>query len=511
MNFKNYSSLVDSLVIISCVSISTFFGIFGNPFFRDFPIIFDGAYRISIGIFPFLDFSLFPIPIPFFIQALFNVFFGPNLVAMAINTIVLSSIVSIIFYFIVRKHFSRLFSIFLAAAFHYSFIGIIAFPWYNQISLFFFLLNFFLLYFDLDSRIEKKKLFLISILLTIFSIFSKLEIGAMHFVLILGYFLITEKNKKKVLTSYALPFVVIYWLINKSIQFISFWGFDMGASKWAGKIHQIFSIFTLDLLIFSFTTYFLLFLFYFFLINFRKFKNLNPETKKIFYLILILNLITLGTTIFSGLPVQTKIFALPLNLFLVFLFVKKTLDAGGYIISKKTLKLICVFLIFTLIFTQFNGIANYQYEFFKSPTRQAYNIFFLGNTKYERETFGCYAGTFYEKQHFDDLNKIREYIKKYNQDFVVFGEYQFLYCDYKTSPPEKLPLWLHESITFDKDKNFDEIKKYFIENKPLLVIEQLYAPNNTREEFGAFLEGAGYQKIDVVSSELEPINLYTIN
>lgn len=511
MKNKNYIlDILSSAIIFLGISLLTFLGFYGNAFFRDFPIIFDGAYRISIGLKPFIDFALFPIPVPFYMQAILNWIFGPGLIALAFHSIILSSIVSIIFYFIVKKEFNRPFSILLALLFFYSFIGIIVFPWYNQIALFFFLLNFFLLYISLKKHLNKQTVYIMSAILTLLSFFSKMEIGAMHFVLVAGYLLISEKNRKKVLSNYIGVFILLTILIQKFIGAISTSVSNAGVSSFSGKIHQIFSIFTIDLVFFSFTTYILIFLIFMFIKNYKKFKLLGESSKKLFYLILMINLITLGTTIFSGLPVQTKIFALPLNLFLIYIFIKENYSEGSLRIKKSTLKIVASFLIFILIFTQFNGIANYQYSFFSSPTRQAYNIFFLENTKYERDSFGCYAGSFYERGHLEDLNKIRDYIQESNNDFVVMGEYQFLYCDFKTLPPKGLPLWLHESITFNKEKDLPWIEEYFGKNRPKLVIEQIYAQNSTREEFGDYLRSKGYTKIDTVSSELSEINIFKL-
>ena len=82
--------LIPSIIIFISISILVFLGIYGTPFFRDFAIIFDGGYRIFIGMLPFRDFALFPIPVTFYLQAFFNKIFGPNLIAMGFYSIALS-------------------------------------------------------------------------------------------------------------------------------------------------------------------------------------------------------------------------------------------------------------------------------------------------------------------------------------------------------------------------------------------------------------------------------------
>lgn len=226
-------------------------------------------------------------------------------------------------------------------------------------------------------------------------------------------------------------------------------------------------------------------------------------------MVLLLNIFVIGIALNSGHPIQTKILALPLNLFLAYLLVKGIPKEGKIKIKKNLLKIIAIVFIFLIILMQFNSIANYQTNIFKSPTKQIHNIFFLEGTEYAREDFGCYKGMLYEKEHLIDLKRIRQYIKENGNDFAVLGGYSFLYCDYKTDPPKDLPLWIHEGVTFDKKENFHKVKEYFNESRPKLIIEQLYALNGTREEFGEFLIEIGYEETDEVSSELSPIVLYT--
>jgi len=508
---ENYLDIFSSGLVVLAGSILTFFAIYGNPFFRDYVILFDGGYRIFSGLKPFVDFALFPIPISFYIQAFFDKFFGPNLVAMAFHSIILSSIVSIIFYFIIKKHFNRFFSILFSIAFYYSFFGIIGFPWYNQAAFFFFLLNFFLIYFDIEKNFNKNWVLTFSALLAILSIFSKIEIGLIQFLLFSIYFFMTIKNKKDIFTKYVLPFSLAFILINQLIRIVSSKEIIWTSGAIFRRIFDTtLSIFTIDQLVYSFSFYFLVFIIYFFLSNYRQFTDLNMENKKLFYLIVMLNLFILAITLVSGQQVQTKIFALPMNLFLCYLFWKNVFSLGKIVSTQKIFNFIAIFFIFMVILMQFNGISTYQDSFFKSPTRQAYNIFFLENTKYIREDFGCYRGVIHEKKYFDDLKKIRKYIQENNQDFVVMGSYAFLYCDYKIPPPEGLPLWLHEGLTFNKEKNLEDIEKYFSRTKPKLVIEQIYASNETREEFGKALVEMGYEDIDQLYSEYSSINIYQL-
>lgn len=248
---NSLKDIIASGIIISVISIMTFLGIYGNPFYRDFTVIFDGGYRIFTGLHPFVDFALFPIPVPFYMQAVFNSIFGPNLIALGFHSIVLSSILSIIFYFMIKRDFNRLVSVIFSIAFFYSFIGIIAFPWYNQIAYFFFLLNFFLIYFKIGDLTKKNKLFIFSAILTLLTLFSKTEIGFMHFILVSAYFLIFYKQEMKRIAYYFfLPTIFLFVLIRKIIGVLSQKSFELTSGILMNKLGSLFSVYTIDFLIF---------------------------------------------------------------------------------------------------------------------------------------------------------------------------------------------------------------------------------------------------------------------
>ncbi len=508
MIIKKRNLVLASTIIISFISLFILLGIYGNPFFWDFSLLFDGAYRISLGIFPFLDFAMLPIPLSFFLQAFYDVLFGAGLIAMAINSIVLASILSILFYTIFREHFGEVFSIFLAISLGYSFNGILAFPWYNQLAFFFFLVNFFLLYQQKTHGIKNNSLLVYSFILTILSVFSKTDIGLIHFLLLSVYFFISSKKKGKAIFSYYIfPFLASFVFINYFISTLSNSVYSSSTGVLFTKFISVFSIFSLNILLFSFVVYFLISLLY--LLSVYKFHNLDAESKNILYLIIFLNLLVLGSSITSGLSMQTRVMGLPITFFLCYSFFKRTLVNKRLRLTKKSLKTTVTFFIFLLLFSQFNGIgANSQYQFFKSPSLQAFNIFGPEESSYyEKESIGCYSGSLLEKEYMVDLKKIREYIGN-ERDVVILGPYQFLYCDYNISPPQELPLWMHEGLTYSKENHFDEIKKYFNENKPKIIIEQFGSSPHTRQEFIDYLENIGYVKKDTLSNKGGSINIF---
>lgn len=509
MRGKNFENIISPIIIFISITLLTYLGIYGTPFFRDFVIIFDGGYRIFQGIHPFVDFSLFPIPIPFYLQAFFNFIFGPNLIAMGAYSIFLSSILSIIFYFFSKRHFSVSLSIILSILFHYSFIGVYSFPWYNQVAFFFFLLNFFYIYHSTIKEIKLEKIFLFSSIFTLFTLFSKMDLGLIHLSLVFLYLILFYyKDRKKIFFKFVLPTGGIFILITFFINIISVKGFGFSKNLIFSRFTQIINFITLDNLVYSFSLYFLIALCYLVFSNIQQIRKLSVNSIKILTLIFILNIFILFSLILAGLPIQTKLLALPLTFLLSYVFIKNSYVKEGVRINKKIAKSFFIIIILFLLISQFSLISNSQSEFFKSPSKQLHYVF-SKNIGYEREDFGCYKGILHEPEAYQDLLKIREQIISHGKDFIVLGEYTFLYCDYNINPPSNFPLWFHEGVTFDMD-NFENIKNQIIEEKPNLIIEQIIMSKIRREDFGKYLIEKGYKKIGTFEAELSPINLYEI-
>lgn len=502
---KRIDLLISGILFVT-ISILTFIGIYGSPFFWDYTIIFDGGYRIFLGLHPFTDFSIPYIPIPFYLQAFFDFIFGPNLIAMAFYSIFLSTILSIMFYFISKKYFSRSISFLLSVAFHYSFIGMSSFPWYNQIAFFFFSLNFFLIYWNIEKKEKSNKIFLFSFILTLLTFFSKLEIGAIHFVLNSFYFLIFEGKIKKVFTNYILPeiaslFIIIELMANHSLK-----SFSLTKELFINKISETFSLYHINNIVYSFCTYLLLFIIYL-AINYKeKISELDPILKKKIALLIMLNLFLTLVLLFTG-TTQEHLFAIPLNLLLIYIILKDFFQRKKIKIKIKIIKIAAIFLIIVIILLHFSVVSNRSEERFVDPLNQLYNLLFAEKTgKYFKEDFGCYKGILYREDTYLALKKIREKIQNTEGNIVILGEFSFLYCDYKKVPPLKLPLWAHEGVTFEKEKGFGEFKNYFEINKPSLIIEQYLGPNESRNELKEHFISLGYVKTE----ELKSTNGFTI-
>ncbi len=521
MNKKNIiKHSIACFIIISFIVIFSLIGAFGTNFLRDFSATYAGGYRIYLGQVPYKDFFIPVGPIVFYIQALFNHIFGPNLIAMAMHVAFLSSILAIIFYFIIVKYFGNIFSIFMSIALYYSYYGVIALPWYNEMALFFFLLNILILIKYLDIDKARTKILVLSAILSALAFYSKQDTGLMQFGLLFLYFVYYyRRDFKKVLVYYVLPFLVLTSLIF--IIFSSFSDFEHQFSLGQGGeleqyphssiVYQIFSLYGLSVTLYSFNFYLLIFLLFLF------FKEDNIKNKKIISILIIINSLFVITSISSGMRNQIRIMALPIILFLFYLLIKNKSVNGfdinkSFFINKKMLTYIIIFFIILMQFNYLEPFTFTRYSYFTTPIGQMYNILYSHN-KIDQ---GCYKGSsfFNTDIHAKDLKVIRNIIEKNNISFISLSEYNFLYCDYNVEPPKGLPLWFHEgSNLFDKD--IPIIEKYITENKPSVVLEEIYAAkdsNNKKIIIDTLLK-LGYKKVYVApapSSDQLEITVYEL-
>jgi len=246
----------------------------------------------------------------------------------------------------------------------------------------------------------------------------------------------------------------------------------------------------------------------FILVKYRNsISNLDITSRKQIVILAMVNIFGLVASILCGLPFQTQLFGLPFMFFLFFVIIKNNIIKVKKIhITKRNIQNIILVMFFLLLVSQFIGIGNYHTEFFNSQTKQA-NAIFL-ESRYVKENFGCYKGTIYEREHYEDLKKIRKYIEKSNRDFLIFGEYAFLYCDYDVLPDAGLPLWIHEGVTFSHDVGYPKIKQHVEKESPQLIIEQMIAPEGTRKDFHRHMLNIGYIQIDTLRGDLSHINIY---
>jgi hypothetical protein len=492
----NKRDLVACALIVISIVFLVFIGIYGNPYYTDFFIVFQGGYNIIKGLIPFVNFPLPPMPVPFMFQAVFSWLFGPNLIALAMNTIVLSSVLCIYFYFVAKRYVNYFLSIFFSISLFYGFIGVIIYPWYNQIAVLFFLLNVLVLIQDIRSNIKFRRLLAISLILNLLTFFSKPDMGLLHFFVIVTYIAYSYRDKfKELCYNYGVPFVVISIGINLFIRFIpkTYESFMFNQEGIMLKIFLILRLTNIEKIVYLPYTYVLIFIFYL-LIKYRPNIKFPSNSNKIILLLVLSNLAFCAAVLLFGNADQTKLSLVPLDLLLFYILFFKDSFRLEPLKNKNTEKSFFFFAIFLLMLGSFSHLSMYDQSFYnhKSVTQQVKYVF-IGTPTYVRETFGCTSGVLQLPEDYAALTKMRELIEKNNKSFFVNGWFYFLYCDYNKVPPNGMPVWFHEGFTHNEDDIF-YITRFFNETRPKLLLMQ---PNFARwDELEKNILNMGYKKIE---------------
>lgn len=480
-------------IIVIAIVVLCIIGVYGTKYFRDFQMVYQGSYRIISGQTPYLDF-FFPLgPVIFYVQAIMQLIFGPNLLALAMHVAFLSIILALTFYFLIRKHFSWLFSIFMSICLYYSYNGIIAYPWYNTMAMFFFLLNAIIIIKYLANKQEIPiYVYVFSAVLGCLSFYSKQDTGLLQFVFIGALLFFIEyknKDKYKKMAAYVVSFAVFsiaaYLFLNSISSGMFAKEFMLAQGSTYARLRSYLAPITFNTIIYSFTFYLVLVLIYLF------FKEKDFEKRKTLAALIIFNSVITVVQVTSGVNIQTRVTGLPITLFLLYLYVKDNANLRKVVRAKRMMWVYIIF--FFIILMQFNDLSTLMLNnYFTTPLGQMKNII-MGQNRLDE---GCYKGQlFYMKENVDDINEIKRLIEENNKSFMVLGEYAFLYCDYGIKPPTNLPLWYYDGAGFIQDEDWDRLHNYIIENKPRIIVEQMEAFQKSKTDIYAFLEEKGYDKI----------------
>lgn len=505
--FNNYlENVIAPLIILLGISMLTLLGVYGNPFSIDFSIIFDGAYKITQGFVPFVDFSVPPIPVSLYIPAFFQIIFGSNLFAMALVTITLSSILSLIFYKTLKGYFSSIIRIVMAILFYMCFAGILAYPWYNQIAFFFFLLNFFLIFLVAGKEKITNDVLFMSSILTILSIFSKIEVGVIQFFLLSAYFICAYRKKLiSIIKFFIIPTLFISGIIIGLISSISSpVYFVFGIQTFFERIGHLFNIFILEKMIFSFSFYLILIILALLFISRRNVLN-NPtnEKNRLIMLLFMLNILIFSVSFLSGLTIQTRVLALPLNLFIVYLIFFKGISWKEKIIKLdiSLLKIILVLFSIFFILSSLNFFVSPEISDFKNPLRQTEYLFSYSSDYFKTED-GCYKGAVFSKEIYEEaFRKVTKTIEE-NKDktkILYMDDYfKFIKCDYNLSSPKGFPLWFHEGETFQR-KDLEYVLKIINDEKfEVIIVNFMSVYPDTEIFFEESLVKQRYNKTETI-------------
>ncbi len=455
MEKKSKIALLILILLAIIILDLQFFGMYGRTTFpQDTAILYEGSYRITVGQFPYQDFFIPFGPVVFYMQAFFNLLFGSNILAMAIHAFVLTIILCIIFYFIVREEFGITMSFILALFFYLSFSGLSFHPFYNYTPYFFLFLNIFILFNYRKQEALPRYVYLISVSLGILGFYTKQDIGALHLFFLFLYFMYNYKNQWKSILLYCLlPTIIMlagaYFFLS-SLEGFQYW-FNLGQFPHKARFANFSNTEKILALISSWKFYLTLSVMFFLL--FGKIKN--NENRRILCLFLVVSFTTIINNILSGATRQLTVMGIPLLIFFAYSLIKNPIIP----LIKNNKREINIILIVVLLLTV-NPFPTYGLI--------TLNYF---NPRIDRISEGCYKGFPMSENDIRGLEKIREVIEENNHDFISITEYTFLYCDYGKEPPKNLPLWFDEGVSFFEE-NVEDIIKTIKLNKPQVILLQ---------------------------------------
>ena len=441
-------------------------GLFSREVFADMAIIFEGGYRIFLGQVPYRDFFIPTGPIVFYLQAFFDRIFGPNLWAMALHAGTLAGILASFFYLLTVKKWGMPLSIAMAISVFFSYIGLFNYPWYNQTAYFFFLGNMMLLLSQINRSTIPFQTLIASGLLTFLSLFSKQDVGLLHFFLLtLFFFWHSRFNFGKCFIGYILPVLLVTAAAVAAYQsmgnFVGCFSLGGGAhsSRLTHFLHpgRIYLFFTWRFLGILACAYFTL--------N----KKLAFTLRARFFLLGILILVPFITSLTSGTGGYTVWQGFPLILYLVY----DILDAIWPATVMQYQKWIFFLLIAsTLICLQpVNIMAKYIGRNLSMLSGKESLKAIFKTSELVRIPSGSYQHGLIRRGYYEDLLKIRSLLESRKGKFFNMSEYTFLYPDFHQLPPVGYPLWFDYGVSF-AGAEMSLLQEGLIQKRPALILLQ---------------------------------------
>ena len=107
-------------------------------FFRDYSIIWDGAYRLSKGLLPYSDFGIPLGPVSFYLPALFFKLFGPSWLILQLSQLIINVLLIYIVWGILKQVTSKKYELYLGLIFfNFCYVILLTHPWYNITAILF--------------------------------------------------------------------------------------------------------------------------------------------------------------------------------------------------------------------------------------------------------------------------------------------------------------------------------------------------------------------------------------
>lgn len=226
-------------------------------YFRDYSIIWEGAYRLYLNQTPFIDFGLPLGPVCLWLPALMMKFFGPSNETLRWSGLIIMFSSSVIFWILINqigklKFWIKYLSVLLFML-HYS-LGI-QFPWYNTTAFLLLLLSllFLLLSFKVANHRRYFLLFM-SGMASSLTFFAKQDFGLLavtsHFSLIFIFsFYIPSHQNKNITSLKSFLYTLSCWLLGNLViaAFIIPWPhfsnfmywFNVGQPPHSNRVHNL--------------------------------------------------------------------------------------------------------------------------------------------------------------------------------------------------------------------------------------------------------------------------------
>ncbi len=444
-------------------------------FFRDYSIIWDGAYRLTEGLEPYSDFGIPLGPIVFYIPSIFFKFFGPSWLSLQISQLLINSLLIFIVWGILNFLSSRKIEIILGLLFfNFNYVILLSHPWYNTTAITIFLLSILLtLYrktycsffagFSCAVVIFTKQDYALMTLISIFAISTFLDKDDNNNIFLnipkdLNTLIQSFKSKFFISLILGLSLGIIFIVSNYDFKNISYW-FNYGQSPHFLRRISLVNIIINPQLYLSIICLW---------IAIKK-KNLSLFVS---FLILLTSGFCSQT---SGLKFTSGFFY-----FLIPLILFKFIE-----FEKSLFKFLSViFLLIISFFNNFQRSLNTIKAVLKNDV-ESHTIHYsdintkvinLGNCA--KELSNIYGPQSICKQIDLVRNEISKNNYKHQLIFLNISELSPFYSIFNFVPPKSLPLWFDENVTlFEREKNM--IKNKIENNKfDLIALQATHDPWN---------------------------------
>tara|TARA_B100000886_G_scaffold307078_1_gene239889 strand:+ start:41685 stop:43211 length:1527 start_codon:yes stop_codon:yes gene_type:complete len=413
----------------------------------------DGAYRINLGLKPYADFGIPVGPVSFYLPALFFKLFGSNFLSLQISQLFVNFCLTFTAWKIIKKIVVNSYQFYICIFLYiFNYIILLSHPWYNITAVLFYLLsllmvlqknkytNFFAGLFTIICLFTKQDYGLMSIftssMVILFSISNKAGILELFIVKDFKSFFNRIKSKEFIFFISGFIIGLLFFIIFYNLNDILYW-FNLGQLHHTSKRPG----FTRT----SQTPQFYLSLICLFF-SLRK-KDLSLL---ISFLVLITSVVC---SQISGLDYTAGffVFVIPLVFFKFkdYLFIKNRFFSFMSIV------------LLSLASVSNNSLRAFQV--FKGYISGKYEPFTMESEDFKSSSVGfesCYdefKGNYVPSSVCTQLKLVKSNLNQLNKKdylFLNMSELTMLHSIFDAKYPNKLPLWFHENVTlFEREKN----------------------------------------------------------